>query len=94
MPKSANLMKDIRPSGDDVREGLVAVISVKIPEPQFESQTKDKLLNPEMESFVQQAVNEKLGAYFEENPEGSQGRFLRRGCWPPRPARRPARPAN
>jgi DNA gyrase subunit B len=70
-----NLMKAVRPSGDDVREGLVAVISVKIPEPQFESQTKDKLLNPEVESFVQQSVNEKLGAYFEENPKEARTIF-------------------
>ncbi len=62
-------LKDIRPSGDDLREGLVAIISVKIPEPQFESQTKDKLLNVEVESFVQQAVNEKLSSFLEENPK-------------------------
>ena len=68
-------MKDIRPSGDDVREGLVAIISVKLPEPQFESQTKDKLLNLEVESFVQQAVNEKLGSYFEENPKEARAIF-------------------
>jgi DNA gyrase subunit B len=73
--ESANLMKDIRPSGDDVREGLVAIISVKLPEPQFESQTKDKLLNLEIESFVQQAVNEKLGSYFEENPKEAKAIF-------------------
>jgi DNA gyrase subunit B len=73
--ESANLMKDIRPSGDDVREGLVAIISVKLPEPQFESQTKDKLLNLEIESFVQQAVNEKLGSYFEENPKEAKSIF-------------------
>ena len=73
--ENAGLMKDIRPSGDDVREGLVAVISVKIPEPQFESQTKDKLLNPEVESFVQSAVNERLGSYFEENPKEAKAVF-------------------
>src|SRR5687768_1698917 len=63
------LKNDIRPSGDDLREGLVAVISVKLPEPTFESQTKDKLLNVEIESFVQQAMNEKLGSYLEEHPK-------------------------
>ncbi|MGD0768168.1 MAG: DNA topoisomerase (ATP-hydrolyzing) subunit B [Tepidisphaeraceae bacterium] len=73
--ESANLMKDIRPSGDDVREGLVAIVSVKLPEPQFESQTKDKLLNLEIESFVQQAVNEKFGAYLEENPKEAKSIF-------------------
>ena len=55
--------------------GLVAIISVKLPEPQFESQTKDKLLNLEVESFVQQAVNEKLGSYFEENPKEATVHF-------------------
>jgi DNA gyrase subunit B len=66
------LKGDIRPSGDDLREGLVAVISVKLPEPSFESQTKDKLLNPEIESFVQSALNEKLQAYLEENPKDAR----------------------
>ena len=69
------LLKDIRPSGDDLREGLLAVISVKIPEPSFESQTKDKLLNVEVESFVQTAVHEKLGAFFEENPKEAKAIF-------------------
>ncbi|HEY1922809.1 MAG TPA: DNA gyrase subunit B, partial [Tepidisphaeraceae bacterium] len=73
--ESMNLLKDLRPSGDDVREGLVAIISVKLPEPQFESQTKDKLLNPEVESFVQQAVNEKLASYFQENPKDAKAIF-------------------
>src|SRR5207302_3542137 len=64
-----NLLKDVRPSGDDLREGLVAVISVKIPEPQFESQTKDKLLNVEVESFMQTSMNERLASFLEENPK-------------------------
>ncbi len=73
--RGEGLVKDSRPSGDDLREGLVAIISVKIPEPQFESQTKDKLLNGEMESFVQQAVNEQLGSYLEENPKEAKAIF-------------------
>jgi DNA gyrase subunit B len=55
-------------SGDDVREGLTAVISVKVPEPQFEGQTKAKLGNSEVAGIVQSIVGESLGAYFEENP--------------------------
>ncbi len=67
--EAAGWIKDTRPSGDDLREGLIAVISVKLSEPSFESQTKDKLLNPEVESFVQSAVTERLGAFLEENPK-------------------------
>jgi DNA gyrase subunit B len=66
------LLKDIRPTGDDLREGLTAVISVKLPEPSFESQTKDKLLNVEVESFVGSSVSEKLGAFLEENPKDAK----------------------
>ena len=73
--ESANLMKDVRPSGDDVREGLIAVISIKIPEPQFEGQTKTKLGNSEVEGFVSSAVNERLGAYLEENPKEAKAIF-------------------
>jgi DNA gyrase subunit B len=67
--KKSNLLKgNLNPVGDDFREGLTAVISVKVPEPQFEGQTKVKLLNPEVETFVQQTVNQQLGSYLEENP--------------------------
>jgi DNA gyrase subunit B len=55
-------------SGNDVREGLTAVISVKLPEPQFEGQTKTKLGNSEVKGMVQSIVNEKLSSFFEENP--------------------------
>jgi DNA gyrase subunit B len=54
--------------GEDIREGLTAIISVKVPEPQFEGQTKTKLGNSEVKGFVETLVNEKLGAYFEEHP--------------------------
>ena len=54
--------------GEDVREGLTAVISVKVPEPQFEGQTKTKLGNSEVKGFVESLLNEKLGSYFEEHP--------------------------
>ena len=67
--EKSNWVKDSRPTGDDVREGLTAIISVKVPEPQFEGQTKTKLGNSEVEGFVVGVVNEKLGAYFEENPK-------------------------
>ncbi|MDY6787943.1 MAG: DNA topoisomerase (ATP-hydrolyzing) subunit B [candidate division WOR-3 bacterium] len=55
-------------SGDDAREGLTAIISVKIPEPQFEGQTKTKLGNSELKGLVESIVGEELAAYFEENP--------------------------
>ena len=67
---NSNLLKGVKENftGDDIREGLVAVISVKIPEPQFEGQTKTKLGNSEVKGLVEGLVNEKLGTYFEENP--------------------------
>lgn len=57
-----------KPSGDDIREGLTAVVSVKLPNPQFEGQTKGKLGNSEMEGIVKQAVHERFSTYLEENP--------------------------
>ncbi|TAM42210.1 DNA gyrase subunit B, partial [bacterium] len=67
--KSKNLLKDdIAITGDDVREGLTAVISVKVPNPQFEGQTKTKLGNSEVEGLVASSSLEALSSYFEENP--------------------------
>ena len=68
--KANKILKDKDPalSGDDVREGIVCVISVKMPNPRFSSQTKDKLVNAEIEGVVSSIVYEGLQNYFEENP--------------------------
>ena len=65
-----NLAPDLKESisGEDIREGLVAVVSVKVPNPQFEGQTKTKLGNMEVQGIVAAIVNDHLGAYLEENP--------------------------
>jgi DNA gyrase subunit B len=70
-----NLLKgETAITGDDVREGLSAVVTAKIPEPLFEGQTKTKLGNSEAQSFIQQVVNTKLGEWFEEHPR--EGRLI------------------
>ncbi len=67
--KKNNLIKgNTTVVGDDWREGLTAVVAVKLRDPKFEAQTKVKLLNPEVETFLQQMLNEQLANYFEENP--------------------------
>ncbi len=78
--KAANLIKSSEqaPSGDDWREGLAAIISVKVAEPQFEGQTKTKLGNSEVEGFVTTAVNDALSAWCEEHP-GDAKRICQKG---------------
>lgn len=73
-----NVLKEKDPnlSGEDVREGLTAIISVKLAEPQFEGQTKAKLGNTEMKAFVQKVVNDQLGDWLERNP--AEGREIAR----------------
>ncbi len=68
--KNNKLIKEKDPAitGDDVREGLSAIVSVRVPDPQFEGQTKDKLGNRDVEGFVQKMVNTELSNYLEENP--------------------------
>lgn len=66
--------KEDRVSGDDIREGLTAIISIKLGEPQFEGQTKTKLGNTEAKGFTQRIMNDQLGAWFEENP--AEGRDI------------------
>ncbi|MCB5229120.1 MAG: DNA topoisomerase (ATP-hydrolyzing) subunit B [Candidatus Cloacimonetes bacterium] len=68
--RSADLLKNekVSPTGEDIREGITAVLSVKIGDPQFEGQTKTKLQNSEVEGFVASTVFEKLNTYFEEHP--------------------------
>jgi len=70
--KKAGIFKDLVPSGDDLREGLTTVISLKVPEPQFEGQTKTKLGNSEIEGIVNSAVGDHLAAFLEENPKSAR----------------------
>ena len=78
--RKLNVLKDDEKdklSGEDVREGLTAVISVKLPEPQFEGQTKTKLGNSEMRGLVSRAMQEALGTYLEENPARAKELILK-----------------
>ena len=87
-------LKDSDPNftGDDTREGLTAVVSVKHPDPQFESQTKVKLMNPEVQTYVQQVTSEALSTFLEENP--SAARAIIQKCLTSARARAAARKAR
>ena len=84
--------KDANLAGEDVREGLTAIVSVKLREPQFEGQTKTKLGNPEAKGLVQKVVNENLGAWFEANP--AEGKDIARKTTAAAQARLAARKAR
>ncbi len=83
---------DANLTGEDVREGLVAVISIKLPEPQFEGQTKTRLGNAEVKGLVESALAEELSRYLEENP--SDGRRIIEKCLTSARAREAARKAR
>ncbi|WP_425491726.1 DNA topoisomerase (ATP-hydrolyzing) subunit B [Nocardioides mesophilus] len=84
--------KEDRVSGDDIREGLTAIISIKLGEPQFEGQTKTKLGNTEAKGFVQRVVNEALGEWLEKNP--AEGKDIIRKAQAAASARMAARKAR
>ncbi len=92
--RRSGLLKDSDPnfSGDDTREGLTAIISIKHPDPQFESQTKVKLMNPEVQTISQQVVNESFGSFLEENP--SEAKAIVQKCLTSARARDAARKAR
>lgn len=79
-------------SGDDTREGLTAIVSIKHPDPQFESQTKVKLMNPEVQTIAQQVVGEAFSTFLEENP--SAGKSIVQKCLTSARARDAARKAR
>ena len=70
--KKNGLYKDLVPTGEDVREGLTTVISIRVPHPQFEGQTKTKLGNGEVEGIINSAVGDALSKYLEENPKSAK----------------------
>ncbi len=94
--KQNNLLKEKDPaiSGDDVREGLVCVLSVKLPNPRFESQTKVKLVNTEIDGIVSSIVYDGLMTHFDANPPVAKKVDREGPAWPPARARRRARRAR
>ena len=69
---SSKANKDLTITGEDFKEGLTAIVSVRVPDPQFEGQTKTKLGNGEVEGIVTKVVNDKLGEFLEQNPQAAK----------------------
>ncbi len=92
--RKSGLLKDSDSNftGDDTREGLTAIISIKHPDPQFESQTNVKLMNPEVQTLAQQVVHESFGSFLEENP--SEAKAIVQKCLTSARARDAARKAR
>lgn len=92
--RKSGLLKDSDPNftGDDTREGLTAIISIKHPDPQFESQTKVKLMNPEVQTLSHQVVHDSFGSFLEENP--SEAKAIVQKCLTSARARDAARKAR
>ncbi|NPV57770.1 MAG: DNA topoisomerase (ATP-hydrolyzing) subunit B [Anaerolineae bacterium] len=92
--RRASLLKEADPNftGDDTREGLTAIVSIKHPDPQFESQTKVKLMNAEVQTYVQQAVGESFSTWMEEHP--SEAKAIIQKCLTSARARDAARKAR
>ena len=88
--KKQGLLKDLTPSGEDLREGITAIVSMRLPDPSFNNQTKEKLLNPEAETFVRKWSASSLDCGWKNTPPKPSG-SVKKQCWRPRPARRPAR---
>ncbi len=92
--KKQKLLKDAESNfrGEDTREGLTAIVSIKHPDPQFESQTKVKLMNPEVQTITQQVVNDAFGEFLEQNPRA--GKTIVEKCLTSARARQAARKAR